>query len=176
MVRTQHVMVAVICTAVLTALTDPQARSQEKRIPRSEVPQAVLSAFAKSYPNAKIRGTAWEREGALTYYEIESKDGSVMRDLLYTKDGALSESEETIPVSTLPEVVRSTLSKEIAKATVTRAEKVTRRDAVSYEIHLAQGGTRGSILIDPSGKVLKKRLPGGKSQKHSGGEEENEND
>ena len=174
MVRTHLVAASLICMTALTALTSFQVRAQEIKIPQSKVPSAVLSAFAKSYPKARIRATAREREGTLTYYEIESSEGKAVRDLLYTEDGTLAEVEETIAADTLPEAVRGSISKEAPNATITRAERVTRKDALTYEIHLAVRGAKGSMLIDPSGKVLKKSLPGLKSQKHSAGGDEND--
>jgi len=55
------------------------------------LPAAVLDAFKTAYPKAVIKGTSKETEKGVTYYEIESVDGKLNRDLLYTADGKAAE-------------------------------------------------------------------------------------
>ena len=56
----------------------------------------------------------------------------------------------------LPAPVKAAVGKEFAKAKIAKAEKVTKGTAVTYELHLTLGAKKGSIVVDPSGKVLEK--------------------
>src|SRR5512140_1895314 len=85
----------VVMTTMLFGLSTC-VHSQEKKITEKDLPAAVKSAFHKSYPHATIKGLAKETENGKTYYEIESIDGKLHRDLLYTPEGDAYEIEETI--------------------------------------------------------------------------------
>ena len=90
------------------------------------LPNAVLSAFKAAYPNAVIRGTSKETEKGTTYYEVESVDGKLNRDLLYTADGKVVEIEESIAATDLPTAVQKTLAKDYPGAKVLKAERMTK--------------------------------------------------
>src|SRR2546422_1513851 len=78
------------------------AAAQEKKITAKQVPAAVITAFKNSYPNATIRGYAWEKEHGKVFYEIESLEGTTHRDVLYNPDGTVAEIEESIAATDLP--------------------------------------------------------------------------
>ena len=130
--------------------------AQEKKISQNELPAVVREAFTRAYPHANIRGTSMEVEKGVTYYEIESLDGTQSRDILYRADGTVAEIEEAVAAGSLPGPVKSAVGKEFAGAKIAKAEKVTKGTAVSYEVHLSQGSKTGSIVVDPSGKILTK--------------------
>jgi hypothetical protein len=65
------------------SLLSLSAAGQEKKITAKQVPAAVMAAFKSSYPNATIRGYAHEKEDGKTFYEIESREGTTQRDVLY---------------------------------------------------------------------------------------------
>jgi len=141
---------------LLACLIASGARAQERKIGQGELPGAVRESFAKAYPRATIRGTSMEVEKGVTYYEIESLDGAQARDILYRADGTVAEIEEAVAAGALPPAVKTAVGKEFAGAKIAKAEKVTKGSAVSYEVHLSQGSKKGSIVVDPSGKVLRK--------------------
>jgi hypothetical protein len=155
-------------------LASPTSSAQEKKIKRKDVPAPVMEAFAKAYPRAKIRGTSVEAEKGTTYYEIESMDGSQARDLLYLPDGTVAEIEEVVPAAALPQRVKSAVGGEFPKAKIAKAEKVTKGTVVSYELHVTQGPKRGSIVLSPSGTVVKKSPLKAKTGKKESEEEEEE--
>src|SRR2546426_12370159 len=76
--------------------------SADQTIPRGRVPAPVLAAFAKAWPKATAREYAREVEGGQTFYEIESVEDSVTRDVLLKPDGTIVETEMQVPVSALP--------------------------------------------------------------------------
>lgn len=130
--------------------------AQEKKITAKDVPAAVMSAFKSAYPNATIRGYAREKENGKVFYEIESREGTTTRDVLYNPDGTVAEIEESIAGTDLPAEVQQAMKEKYPKAVVTKAEKTTAGDKVSYEIVARQGKKRVTIEFDSSGKVLTK--------------------
>jgi glycine cleavage system H lipoate-binding protein len=142
--------------AVLSLFLVLTVVAQEKKISQKNVPPAVLAAFEKAYPHAKIKGTSTEVEHGKTYFEIESVDGTQARDILYLADGTVVEIEEAVAAGALPGAVKSAISEEFVKAKITKAEKTTKGTEISYEVHISLGSKRGSIVVDPTGKVLEK--------------------
>jgi hypothetical protein len=113
----------------LASAGDKKEADEEKKLTTKDLPAVVLSAFEKSYPKATIKGVGSETEGGVTYFEIESVDGTLKRDLLYTPDGKAVEIEETVGLKDLPEAARQTIAKDYPKSEMKKAEKVM-RDAV----------------------------------------------
>ena len=154
--RNQRFVLFAALLVLAAAVAPSRLPAQEKKISRKDVPPAVLAAFEKAYPHAKIRGTSTEVESGKTYFELESVDGTQSRDVLYLADGTVAEVEEAVPAGALPGAVTSAVGKEFAKAKITKAEKSIRGTDISYEVHVSLGSKRGSIVLDPSGKVLEK--------------------
>jgi len=76
------------------------AQEKEKKITAKEVPAVVIENFKRAYPKAIIRGYANEIEDGKQYYEIESREGTTRRDVLYNPDGSVAEVEESIEPNT----------------------------------------------------------------------------
>lgn len=72
------------------ALLSYSASAQETEISRKDVPPVVLAAFNKVYGSAKV--LEWEKEiyGGKLYYEAETVDGKVSRNILYSPDGTVA--------------------------------------------------------------------------------------
>jgi putative PepSY-like beta-lactamase-inhibitor len=130
--------------------------SQERKIREKDVPPAVIAAFKSAYPNATVRGYAKEKEKGKLFYEIESKDGATMRDLLYHPDGTVAEIEETIAAGDLPVEAQQLIKAKYPRGVVGRAEKVTEGTAIKYEVSIRNGQRRTSLAFDADGKLLTK--------------------
>jgi hypothetical protein len=129
--------------------------AQEKKIATKDLPAPVLASFQKTYPNAAIKGVSTETEKGKTYFEIESIDGKVKRDLLYLADGTVTEVEESVSRADLPAPVNAAVTATHPKARIVKAEKITRTDVVSYDVLIRSGRQRFEMSIDPTGKVMK---------------------
>ena len=147
--------IALVALAIAMFSFAAAAQEQEQKITAKAVPAAVISAFKSAYPNATIRGYAKEKENGKVFYEIESRDGTKSRDLLYNADGTVAEIEETIEISELPPDAQEALHKQYSKAVVTKVEKTTAGDKIGYELVGRQGKKRITMEFDGSGKVLK---------------------
>ena len=146
--------VALIAAAV--SLLSLSAAAQEKKITAKQVPAAVITAFKASYPNATIRGYAQEKENGKVFYEIESREGTTQRDILYNADGTVAEIEESIAATDLPAAAQEAIKQKYPKAVIVLAEKTTAGDTVGYEVSLRQGRKRLGMEFDSSGKVKSK--------------------
>ena len=96
------------------------------------------------YPNAKIIGTAKETEKGITYFEIESKDSNMRRDLLYTKEGKVVEIEEELSAENIPSFVKAAVEEKFKDVEYKRGEKNVRNNVTKYE-----------VVCDVKGKILK---------------------
>jgi len=116
-------------------------------------PEAVLTTFHKTYPAAIIRDISKETKDNRTYYEIESLDGTVRRDLLYLPDGTLYESEEAIAITDLPTKVTASLKNKYPKGKLQKAERITRGDVIEYEVLMENGEENLEVLLDSNGII-----------------------
>lgn len=144
-----------LCCLFLAAGVAAQ-EDQEKKITRKEVPAPVLAAFAKAFPKAQAVGFAQEKEDGKTVYEVESKEGTVHRDVTFFADGNLVVVEESLPAADLPAAVKATASKESPQGTIHLAEKLLRGKTIEYELHMKEGKKSFELVIDPSGKLIKR--------------------
>ena len=150
-----HLKVGVMVSSLLLLTASAKLNAQEKKIKPENLPAAIRTAFTTGFPNAKIKGASTEVEGSVRYYEIESVDGSVRRDLLYSAEGALVEVEETIPNDALPESLRASLTRNYAKAEVVRSERVVRGTDTTFEVTMKIGSKRKEVKFNGAGVVLK---------------------
>ena len=141
------------------------AEGKEAVVDLKILPPAVLTAFKTAYPNAVIRGTSKETEKGVTYYEVESVDGKLNRDLLYTADGKAAEIEEAILPADLPAIVQQTLAKEYPGCKIIKAETLTKGDVKQFELSIQVKDTKMGVTIDPTGKIVEKSGGEGKTEK-----------
>ena len=147
-----------VIVALAVSLLGVSAAAQEKQVTAKDVPAAVINAFKAAYPHATIRGYAREKENGKVFYEIESREGTTTRDVLYNPDGTVAEVEESVATGDLPADAQEAIRKQYPKAVITKAEKTTAGDKVSYEVSARQGRKRISMEFDSNGKVLKSRI------------------
>jgi hypothetical protein len=119
------------------------------------LPQAVLEAFKASYPEAVIKTVSKESEKGTTLYEIESTDGLLNRDLLYTADGKATEIEEAVAPGALPAAVTRALAKAYPGYKILKAEDMTKDGEKYFELQIQVKDKKIGLTIDPSGKIIK---------------------
>jgi len=147
------VTVMMFTTPFFSAIADNAEEEQEVK-----APEVILAAFHQTYPAAKILNVLIETKDNVAYYEIESQDNSVRRDLLYFPDGSVFEVEEQIAVSALPVKVRSAIKANYPERVIKDAEKITRPGAiqkgrVEYGVILADGERELELLLTPEGVI-----------------------
>ncbi len=146
MIRLRELATVSLLSCVL-AQPSPGA---ERTLRRDDLPAAVLSAFAKAWPAATVVAFAEETNDGKTYFEIESREGNVARDVLLAPDGSIVEVEEVVPVSTLPAAVVNAARALGKQVVIQKAERVTRGKAVTYSLQL-KGAKVREVAFDPAG-------------------------
>lgn len=129
--------------------------AQETEISRRDVPTAVLAAFEKAYPNAKV--LEWEKEihSGKLYYEAETVDGKVPRNILYSPDGVVAQVEEKIAANEIPAAVTESVKRQYPNASIRSAEKVTRNGTAEYALGL-KGANQKKIVMRADGTIASK--------------------
>ncbi len=174
--------ISIIMLIFVTIFAVSNLFAQEKRITEKDLPAAVTKAIHTEYPAAKIIGTSTEVEKGVTYFEIESMDGKVRRDLLYTKEGKRSEIEETLAHDKIPDFVKTSIMNKYPKYEIKRAELVTSdNNKITYEVQIKMGHKRAEVVLDKDGKIIKSENLKRENEKKEGKEskeekEENDND
>jgi len=130
------------------------AQETEKKITAKQVPAVVIVNFKAAYPKAVIRGYAKEIEDGKQYYEIESREGALHRDVLYNPDGTVAEIEESIASSGLPQAAVEAMKAKYPKGAISLAEKTTAGDKITYEVKGRQGRKSFTMEFDADGKPL----------------------
>lgn len=136
------------------------ASAQERAIKKADLPQAVIEAFTKAYPQATVRGCSMEKEEGATVYEIESIEGSTTRDVSYAADGKLISLEETVAIGSMPQQVREGLERDFPGAVYRTIEKVQEHGAVVFEVLLTTHGQKIEVVYSGDGALMKKEVKG----------------
>ena len=154
--KSKHIAIiaALMGTLIIMAVFST-AQAQENKIAVKDLPVAVTAAFQKAYPKATITGAATEVEDGKTLYEVESKEGTIQRDILFTDKGEIFEIEESIALEALPANVKSALEKQFTKYRLIKGEKVTRGTKVVYELKVKSGKKTFAVVLDSNAKILK---------------------
>ena len=131
-------------------------QDREKRVTAKDMPPIVIANFKRAYPKATIRGYVSEIENGKQYYEIESREGAMQRDVLYNADGSVAEIEEVIDASALPRAALQAIRQSHPRAVITLTEKTVAGDKITYEVHAREGRKRFAMEFDSDGKLLSK--------------------
>ena len=133
-----------------------EKEADEKKITRKEVPAAVLTAFEKAFPKAKVVGYTQEMEEGKVAYEIESREGNMTRDVLYYADGTVIVVEETMSPADLPKPVQAAILKISPAGKIEIAEILKRGSTVQYEVLMKDGSKEFELIFDPAGNLVKR--------------------
>lgn len=142
------------CCLLVCMIAHECADAQKKKIPK-KLPVAVISAFQKTYPKAKIYGVDVLQKDSLVYYEIESRDGAVYRNILYTADGKIFEMRQSVPPKSMPEAIKAALDKRFKRYTIQSARTIIRDTTfVGYTVKLASGKKNYTVSVDSSNAIV----------------------
>jgi hypothetical protein len=128
----------------------------EYKINKNQVPNAVLQSFSKTFPNAMAENYAKETKNGKTYYEIESREGTISRDLLFEPNGKLVEMEEKIPYDSLPSAVQDTIKTKYGKNAFVSAERITKDNQTTYGVVIKINNKKMEKTFNPDGSMSSK--------------------
>jgi hypothetical protein len=100
-------------------------------------PAAVTDAAKKAFPDATITKCVAEKSG----YEVRLvKKDKTKAELDITASGQIEQIEEVVPVASIPQAVTKAFAAKYGKATILKAEKMTKADkSASFEVGFKVG-------------------------------------
>jgi uncharacterized membrane protein YkoI len=146
----------VAALALLVAAGAVRADEKEEKIELKDVPKAVLDALKTMYPDAELVSAEKEIEDGKTIYEVAIKFKGDKIEASFTPEGKFVEAEKTIDVKDLPKAVTDAIEAKYPKATIKRAEEVTKPDNfLGYEVLIETADKKKfEIELDAKGKIL----------------------
>ena len=146
-----------VALAASFAVFSVHADSDDKELKKSQVPQAVLDAFAKARPDAKVKEFEEETWDGKSVFAIEFKDNGIESEYIFSSDGTLLGIEEEIKPADLPPAVAEAINKAHPNAKIKEAERILLPNGTlsRFEVEIKVGGKEFELEIDSNGKILK---------------------
>ncbi len=171
--------VAVICGAALlpaiasaetqtTKKTTKPSREKETTVSESTLPEKVRKTFVDKFPNATINKADSEKEGGVTVWDIEFRDGRTHKETDIAEDGTMMESTIYVPKRSIPKAamkpmeaaaVGAKMARNFEKIEVTyeaKDGKLVKLDKpqTRYAVEITKGDQTSEIEVDEKGKVV----------------------
>lgn len=156
----------ILSVVVFAIFSISPACSQQKK----HVPEAVKTAFAKKFPNAKK--IKWGQEDAKEWeaeFKMNGKDYSANFD----NKGSWKETEYEINESEIPASVKNTIETQFEDYKIGESEISKTVSGKVYEFKIVKGENKMELVVSPDGKVLNKEV---KKQDKEGNEENDSED
>jgi hypothetical protein len=157
--KTAAVIRAICLLAFVGPMGNITARAEQSQpLDKKDVPPAVVSAFEKAYPDARV--TAIEKITAedQTQYSFEIALDKGEKDVIYQPDGALYAIAEDMASEALPTVVADAVHKAYPTGQIDEADKITRGAETEYEVvvEVAEGETETEfeVMVASTGKII----------------------
>jgi uncharacterized membrane protein YkoI len=144
------VAVALAMAALATA-----ARADEEKVPLDKLPAAILKAVKDKFPMAELKEASKETEDGKTLYEVSLRHDGHNYDVTLRADATFAEIEKELAAADLPRPVAVAVKAKYPKATLGKAEEVTKGETKTYEVHLKDGDKMREVVLDADGKILK---------------------
>lgn len=145
----------VFMALVVPALSVAYKPSESAEAPRkSDVPEAVLKAFQKSFPGLAVTSYDSEIVNGRTHYEIETTTGESEKSYIYLEDGTLLWTEVEIPIAMLPKTVLDAVLSQYADCEIEEAEKIERSEATEYELVIEVDEEEYEVVVSSDGRIV----------------------
>jgi len=149
----KRIMMGTLAAFGLSALAFG-ASADEEKVPLDKVPAAVMKAVNDKFPKAELKEAAKETEDGKTLYEVSLKHDGHNYDVTLKEDGTFQEVEKEIKEADLPKPVAAAVKAKYAKASIEKAEEITKGDTKNFEVLLKDGDKSRELVLDPDGKIL----------------------
>lgn len=144
-----RLVIVLLLGAIFTSVS-----GYSQKISSDKVPQSVSELFKAKFPAAKK--IEWEMENDQEY-EAEFENGADEQSARFDRAGKWLETETEIKISELPQTVQDAIAKDFPGYKVNEACKV---ESVihgnAYEVEVKKDKEEFDVLLDASGKILKK--------------------
>ncbi len=124
---------------------------KEVRVPLEKAPQPVRVTLDAKLPGVTGVELTCEKENGFTSYEAEyTADGS-KRSMVMTEDGVVTETEQEVPIASLPAAVAAEIKKGSPKGQITGATQVV---STYYEITVKTGVKEKEVKVYANGRPV----------------------
>lgn len=155
----QRSKITKLVTAALSVTLATSLWADDQEVKFSELPAKVQTAASALLKGAKVTEVEIEKEDGKVEYEIEFIKDERETCIKLDATGKLLETETEIEIKEAPAPVQATIKKTMGeKGELEELEKVVVDGVVSYEAEIEIGEKEIEMLIDPSGKILKKEV------------------
>jgi hypothetical protein len=148
----------VILSALSCCILFLSASAQDRPLRKTDLPKAVIDAFEKNYAAVKEPNFAEKIRDKKAFFQATYNDNGKKFQVLYAGDGTLIEKEEQVAMTDVPQAAIDAIKKDYPKADIRNADKVMKPDGgvIGYDVDITDGMDRWELLIDASGKNLRK--------------------
>jgi hypothetical protein len=142
-------------TFLASMLITLPALAQERKLTKDQLPAAVQKTVDEQSKGATVRGFSMEKENGKTSYEAELTVNGKTRDISMDSTGAITEVEDQVDLSSLPDEVQAGLKKKAGTGKILKVESLTKKDKlVAYEAVVETAGKKHEVQVGPDGKPL----------------------
>jgi|tagenome__1003787_1003787.scaffolds.fasta_scaffold20890082_2 hypothetical protein len=147
--------------------TTKTSRKAETTISESTLPDAVRKTFTSKFPNATINKAESEKEGGVTVWDIEFREGKKRKETDIAADGTMLEVSEQVTQKSLPKEALRSIKKVAEGGKVKQTDKVSisyevkdgkiiklDKTRTQYEASVTKGEQTEDVIVDESGKVI----------------------
>jgi hypothetical protein len=152
---------------VKKATKPAKTKKAEATISESTLPEAVRKTFTSKYPNATINKAESEKEGGVTVWDIEFREGRKRMETDIAENGTMLEFSEQVAQKSLPKEALKSIKKAAEGGKVKQTDKVsinyevkdgkmTKLDKprTQYEASIMKGDQTQDVIVDEQGKVI----------------------
>jgi hypothetical protein len=127
----------------------------EYHIPPSEVPGPVRNAMDQLHPGGPYEDAEREWDGGKLYYELARRVGGLEVEAMFSPDGQLHSEEIQVPMSKVPEAVRTTTMSSLSGGQATMWEEIrnSKREVVEYHVKMSRGTDKYKLMLSTDGKL-----------------------
>lgn len=120
---------------------------------QQQVPDEVKSSFKDKFPDAK--NVSWDNESS-DEWEAEFQQNDIKYSADFSSEGEWMETETEITNAELPSEVVQGVQSKYPGASISKAEKVERKDGTAYELEIKSDSGEMEVIFDASGNFVKK--------------------
>jgi uncharacterized membrane protein YkoI len=141
-----RMLVAVATLLIVTA------SAEGARLSLKDLPATVRQAVQAQTKDSTIRAISVEQKNGVTFYEVETTTlNGVQRDLLFSADGALSETEQLLATKEWPRPVVDAMRKD---GRIKSIERLVKGSEITYEVTVAKNGREREIEVRADGTIV----------------------
>ncbi len=154
----QTVLVAVLIVGLsgCAAISGKGARVEAgaKEVSLSDLPAPARATIERLIAGGEIKKIDKEEEGGKVIYDVEATVRGKHVEYDVASDGTVLTSGESVPYSSLPQVVRAAAEKYFGSAEGLKAFKELEKGQTFYEVEGKKGGATQEIKLTDKGEII----------------------